>query len=120
MHTAVRAQGICKPQSLGQPFMSPDLTWPTVYVDVAHHFGTLAMTEREAHAMADRSIPAKQVAEWLAFIRRLRAELAAEIAERTITPEDTLANARADGSDRREALYQRRMSRLLAGRPWEP
>jgi hypothetical protein len=54
--------------------------------------------------------------EWLAFIRRLRAELAAEIAERTITPEDTLAKAQADGIDRREAHYQRRMSTLLAGR----
>jgi hypothetical protein len=70
--------------------------------------------------MADGSIPTKQVVEWLAVIRRLRAELAAEIAERTITPEDTLANAKADGIDRREARYQRRMSSLLAGRPWEP
>jgi hypothetical protein len=54
--------------------------------------------------------------EWLAFIRRLRSEVAAEIAERTVTPEDTLANAQADGIDRREAYYQRRMSSLLAGR----
>ena len=52
-------------------------------------------------------IPEKQVAEWLTFIRRLRAEPAAEIAERTITPEDTLAHAQADGGDRRED--QRRM-----------
>ena len=72
--------------------------------------------------MADSSIPAKH-AEWLAFIRTLRAQLAhlgplvvreRVVAEPTIRPEDTLLEA--DISDRRQASYQRRLSSLLAGR----
>jgi len=75
--------------------------------------------------MADSSIPEKQIAEWLAFIRELRAQLGPtrlneivtlHAAEPTITPEDTLREAEADSSSRSEARYQRRMSSLLAGR----
>ena len=85
--------------------------------------------------MADSGMSAKQLAEWLAFIFRLQAQLArleerlpraaAEVATRmagrhaaesTITPEDTLRHAEEDVFGRREARYQRRMSSLLAGR----